>query len=166
MAQGLELFVTGRTNSGKGSEMETQENDMTFCGHNPAMAGGIGTFVGGLTIQTLKRADAEKVSVAEIPALEIEEIDALLAEINASSKKAELAGVMAVGQLIRFFYATLDAKLAEDPAKTVESIFSATVAELNRLLFAMEDNYYEVLRPSNDRLTAIRLIRGFLETQV
>ncbi len=100
MAHGLSTFVLGQKEH---SQQPTEENRMTFCGHNKDMAGGIDTFTGGLVVQTKKRATSEGVSIAEIPALEIEEIDALLAELQVSPKREKLAGVMAIGSLIRFF---------------------------------------------------------------
>jgi hypothetical protein len=130
------------------------------------MADGLGAFAGGLVRQTNQRALDEGVSAAAIPAIEIEEIDALLEELQASPCRDRLAGVMAIGQLIRYFYAVLGSALAKDSALSVEQVFGEQVAELNRLLFAMEEHYYSYLRPQYPRLVAIRLIRGFLEEQV
>lgn len=160
MANGLSLFVTGSVNQPLG------ETNMAWCGHNQKMAAGLYTFTGGLVRQTEQRARDEGVSVAAIPAIEIEEIDALLEELQASPQRQELAGVMAVGYLIRYFYAELGTVLAQEPTLSVDRVFGEKVAELNRLLFAMEENYYKNLRPHHPRLDAIRLIRGFLETQV
>lgn len=160
MANGLSLFVTGSINQPAG------EINMAWCGHNEKMADGLGSFAGGLVRQTKQRAKDEGVPVSAIPAIEMEEIDALLEELQASPSRDKLAGVMAVGQLIRYFYAVLGSTLAKDPALSVEQVFSEQVAELNRLLFAMEENYYQNLRPNHPRLDAIRLIRGFLETEV
>lgn len=162
MAKGLSTFVLGK----KSTHQTTKESNMTFCGHNKGMADGVNSFVGGLVIQTKKRAGAEKVSVAEIPAIEIAEIDALLTALNASPKKDALAGVMAVGSLIRFFYAELGKRLAKDSSLTVDVVFQEVVEELNRNLFAMEEHYYENLRSNFPRLEAIRKIKDFLETQM
>jgi hypothetical protein len=160
MANGLALFVTGSINQPAG------ETYMAWCGHNEKMADGLGSFAGGLVRQTNQRAKEENVPVSSIPVIEMEEIDALLEELQSSSHRQSLAGVMAVGQLIRHFYAELGEALARDPAKSVEQVFGEKVAELNRLLFAMEEYYYNNLRPYNPRLVAIRLIRGFLEERV
>jgi hypothetical protein len=158
MAKGLALFVTGST--------PTKETMMAWCGHNKDMASGVGTFSGGLALQTNKRAKDEGVAISSIPAIEIEEIDALMEVLEASPKKAELAGVRAIGSLIRFFYTKLDERLSINPTCSVESIFASEVGELNRLLFDMEAHYYEHLRPKHERLTAIRLIREYLEGEV
>ena len=160
MAAGLTRFVTGAT------QTYSEEIDMTWCGHNESMANGIDSFVGGLALQTMKRAEDEGVTPAEIPKIEVEEIDALLGALNASSKKGRLAGVMAIGQLIRFFYVRLEEELVRRPDQPVVDIFTREVNELNRLLFGMEEHYYKDLRPHHPRLEAIRLIRGFLESQV
>ena len=167
MASGLRVFALG-SKAGVGIRNQTQqlEDNMPFCGYNENMASGIGRFSGGLVAQTKKRAEAEGVPIGKIPAIEIEEINALLAELDASPKREGLGGVIAVGLLIRFFYSTLEAKLAGNPSLTIERAFEEIVEELNRHLFAMEAHYYEELRPNFPRLEAIRRIRGFLETQV
>lgn len=130
------------------------------------MAHGIESFVGGLALQTERRAKDEGVSEADIPPIEIEEIDALLEALNASPKKERLAGVMAIGQLIRFFYMRLGEELMQGPDQPVVDIFTREVNELNRLLFEMEEHYYKDLRPHHPRLEAIRLIQDFLEKEV
>lgn len=160
MAAGLACFVTGST------QACTMEADMAWCGHNESMAKGIDSFVGGLAVQTMKRAEDERVTPAEIPPIEIGEIDALLEALNASPQKERLAGVMAIGQLIRFFYMRLGEEFTQEPDQSVVDIFTREVDKLNRLLFEMEKHYYEDLRPHHPRLDAIRLIRGFLESQV
>ncbi len=148
---------------------------MPLCGWNDDMSKGLMEFVtgseaqacaGGLTLQTLKRAQDENVPVSAIPKIEIEEIDALLSELHLSPHRQKLAGVIAVGSLIRYFYVELGEELIKDPTQTVQAVFGAKVEELNKLLFAMEANYYEELRPRHSRLEAIRLIRGFLECEV
>lgn len=165
MAAGLYQFALG---AGDLAQTETQpkETSMTFCGHNKDMASGITGFSGGLAAQTRKRALDEGVSIVDIPRIEMEEIEALLEALRASPKKEALRGIAAVGELIRYFYSELDAQLKVSPETPVEKVFEATVLELNRLLFAMEANYYEALRPKFPRLEAVRRIRDFLETQV
>lgn len=172
MANGLRIFAGGFQEGSKaGMRILTQtqpklEDDMTFCGHNESMALGIGRFSGGLAAQTRKRAEEEGLVVGKIPAVEIEEINTLLTELNSSPKRDGLGGIIAIGLLIRFFYATLEAKLAKNPSLPIEGAFREIVEELNRLLFAMEAHYYEELRPNLPRLEAIRRIRSFLEAQV
>jgi len=159
MSQGLTQFITGSTT-------QLKEKEMTFCGHNEKMASGIVGVAGGLVLQTQKRANDEGVSITAIPAIEMEEIDALLEELRTSPQRDQLAGVIAIGSLIRHFYAELGKALAMDPSLSVEAVFDTIVAELNRLLFSMEEHYYRDLRPHHSRLVAIRLIRGFLEEQI
>ena len=90
----------------------------------------------------------------------------MLTELYASPKKAELSGVIAVGSLIRFFYAKLEEKLGDNPARTAEEVFAEIAKEQNEILFAMEEYYYRELRPNFPRLEAIRRIRDFLEARV
>ncbi len=139
---------------------------MAWCGHNENMASSLTTFALGLAVQTVKRAATEKVSTAEIPALEIEEIDALLTALHESPARGRLGGVMAVGSLIRHFYQMLGERLKENPALSSEDIFQEEASELNRLLFGMEEHYYTNLRPKFPRLEAIRRIREYLEEEV
>ncbi len=160
MATGLTRFVTGTNLT------NIQEADMAWCGHNKSMADGINSLLGGLTLQTMKRAENEGLTVAKIPQIEMEEIDALLEALQNSPQKERLSGVMVIGQLIRFFYARLDEELTKNPDQSVADIFSREVTELNRLLFGMEEHYYTDLRPYHPRLEAIRLIRKYLESKV
>ncbi len=167
MANGLRIFAVGpKAEASTRNQTQQTEGDMPLCGHNENMASGIGRFSGGLVVQTKKRAEVEGVPIGQISKIEIEEINALLAELNDSPKREKLGGVIAVGLLIRFFYATLETKLASNPTLTVEGVFDEIVEELNRHLFAMEAHYYEELRPNFPRIEAIRRIRGFLETQI
>jgi hypothetical protein len=167
MAHGLQRLAEGLVSQVVHLKTQRKENHMPpLCGYNSEMSSGLKEFTEGLAVQTEKRAVNEEVSLAQIPAIEMEEIDALLHELQTSPQRAELQGVVAVGTLIRFFYAKLEKELNDDPTQSAETVFSKIVDEQNRLLFGMENHYYRDLRPNFPRLEAIRRIRNFLETQV
>ena len=161
MARGLTEFVCGL-----GLELRQRTDDMTFCGMNDTMAGGLNEFGAGLAVQTEKRAHDECVPLTGIPVIELAELNVLNEALRQSPKQKPLAGIIALGLFVTFLYEKLDKRLKTDPSLTAEQAFAAIMAEQNALLFAMEDHYYENLRPNFERSDAIRRIVSFLEERV
>jgi len=139
---------------------------MTFCGYNDEMAEGIVMFNKGLAIQTEKRAVEEGVSLSGIPAIELAELRVMLEEVTRSPKREALAGITALAALVIFAYEELERRLAKDSSLTAEQAFAEMSAEINDLMFTMEEHYYQKLRPHLERGEAIRQCVKFLEAHV
>ena len=160
MAEGLRLFGTGLLIP------YTKESDMPMCGYNPTMAQGLEEFAQGLAVQTDKRAVEEKVSVPQIPAIELAELDLFIASVRASSKQDELSGITGLAMFVRHLYARMQALTAVDPSMTAQAAFEKAIGQTNKLMFEMEDHYYSELRPKLGIKKAIAALGPFLEERV
>ena len=65
---------------------------MSICGWNNTMAAGLKLFAEELAEQTQKRAHEENVSVTEVPAIEIAELQSLIDSMRASEKFRAMGG--------------------------------------------------------------------------
>ena len=158
MAEGLLRFASG--------SKHLKESNMPLCGYNAAMADGLGEFARGLAVQTDKRAIEEKVSVPQIPAIELNELDRFLASVRTSSKQEGLSGIIGLTMFVRHLYTEMDKLTAADPSMTAQAAFDRVVKRTNDLMFAMEDHYYTELRPKLGVEGAIEALGPYLESQV
>ena len=139
---------------------------MPLCGYNSTMARGLADFCSGLAVQTKKRADEESVSVPEVPAIELAELDLFLKSLSASAKKNELAGIIGLTMFVRHLYAEMQELTKNDASISVDAAFRQVVDRINRSMFEMEDHYYGELRPKLGIDKAIQKLTPFLEQRV
>ncbi len=160
MAAGLALFARGL------NAQKERSTTMPLCGWNATMTAGLEKFSGGLAIQTDKRAAEEGVPLRDIPGIELAELDMMAASLEASPKRIELEGVLGLTLYVRHLYREFAKQVAAEPSISAKGGFDAATANISATMFAMEDHYYQNLRPNNPHLQAIALITEFLESRL